>query len=131
MRFRKHSCEMFPDFDRLCSGITIDAAGETRYYIHPEQVVDGAMGSDVPLTHVVKLNGFRDKPLISATSPGIIAGVCTESDCFAGGGQAIDLIWRWSGLLKNVTCLELEAGPPMETARMLLDLVKEYRDDGE
>jgi hypothetical protein len=125
MRFRKQSCEMFPDFGNWCAGITVDAGGETRYYIHPEQIVNNASGSGARLTHIVKLDGFSDKPVLTATSPGAIVGACVEADCFASGDQALDLIWQWADLLKNAKCSELKAGPPMETARVLLDFIRE------
>ncbi|NSW56576.1 MAG: hypothetical protein HPY44_11210 [Armatimonadetes bacterium] len=120
-RLRKGTLEAEPEFASLPRSTIVDLRGETRYYVHPEDVRGDALGSETRLTHVVRIVDFGPMPSFSPAKAGMMAGHLVEADCFATGRDALALIWRWGAILDGIECANLVAGPPMETARLLLE----------
>ncbi len=121
IRLRRHARALAPSFEGLCHGTTVDARGETRYYVRPDDIQPGAVGERVPLTHVVTISGFGPRSELAAASPADFAAALVYADCFSTGDVALDLMWRWSELLPRVRCASLVAGPPHESAARLLE----------
>jgi len=124
LRLRKAGCDLIPEFASLCVGATKDVRGETRFYMHPENIRQDALGNLVRISHIVRLSGFSDRPEISPATPTSIAVDCMKADCFDHGRQALDLMWQWAGLADGVTCLDLKVGSPGATARLLRSFLK-------
>jgi hypothetical protein len=127
LRLRQGTCDMLPEFRSLCTDTEIDPAGEMRYFLHPEDLRDDALGEPVRLTHVVRLLGFSDRPEIAPARPSDLALACADADFYADAGKKLDLIWTWGSVVNDLTCLDLKVGHPMATAEML----KAYLDEVE
>ncbi len=125
LRLRKASCDLIPEFASLCVGSTVDVRGETRYYMHPENIRQDALGDLVRISHIVRLSGFADQPEISPATPSSIAVDCMKADCFDHGRRALDLIWLWASVADDVECVDLKVGSPMATARRLRSFLEQ------
>jgi hypothetical protein len=122
---RKASCNLIPEFDSLCFGTTVDVRGETRFCMHPETIRPNALGDSSRISHIIRLNSFSDRPEISPAPPASIAVDCMKADVFDHGHEALDLIWQWSGLTDSATCLDLKAGDPATTAKLLRSVLEQ------
>lgn len=120
-RLRKGTLETEPEFASLPASTVVDLRGETRYYVHPEDVRDDALGRETPLTHVMRIVGFGRTPSFFPVGAGMMAGQLVEADCFATGRDALALMWQWGAIMDGMECADLVAGPPMDTARLLLE----------
>jgi len=123
VRLRRAACELVPDFGSLCTGVTVDAGGHTRYYVHPERLRPDALGEAVPLTHAFRLQGFAARPSLSPARPADVAVTCAQSDCFAPERDALALVWRWGELMEPVVCADLVCGSPLDSAERVLDFL--------
>jgi hypothetical protein len=122
-RLRAPACDLVPEFRNFTRGVTIDVGGETRYYFHPESVRPEALGETVPLTHVLRLRAFGEQPKLTPAPAAEMAFTCVEADCFTPGEGSLGMVWKWAALLQTATCADLVAGPPVATARRLLDFL--------
>ncbi len=125
LRLRKASCDLIPEFASLSVGTTLDARGETRFYMHPENTRQDALGNPVSISHIVRLSGFSDRPWITPAPPASIALDCMKADYLDRGHRALDLMWQWAGLADSVTCLDLKVGSPAATVRLLRSLLEQ------
>ncbi|MGO9313827.1 MAG: hypothetical protein ACLQDI_13945 [Syntrophobacteraceae bacterium] len=125
LRLRKASCHLIPEFASMSVGTTVDVRGETRFYMHPENIRPDALGGSVRISHIIRLNSFSDRPEISPANPASIAVDCMKADIFDHGNQALDLMWQWAGLADGVTCLDLKVGSPMATAQLLRSFLEQ------
>lgn len=127
IRLRHPSCALIPGLQDLCDGITIDARGETRYYIHGERIGSHTAGHITPLTHVVSIEGFATEPSMTPASPAAMTATLTQADCFATGHEALDLMWQWGDTLQQVNCANIVVGTPLKTAAILREWMRDTR----
>jgi hypothetical protein len=128
LRLRAGTCQRFPDLAALCTATEVDAIGETRYFLYPENLRSDALGHPVPLTHILHLRGFGPQPNFSEVSPFDMAYHCSVADFYAPKEDSLDLVWLWSGVADRIErCADLLVGGPQQTALAIANFMTPER----
>lgn len=124
IRLRQGALEIIPEIENLITNSMVDATGEKRWMVSPDRFISGCIGSQIRLTHVFRLKGFSDSPLIVPAVKADLAMACTLSDSFVQGRGGLDLLWSWASLLNRTECADLWIGSLDETVRLMKTYLK-------
>jgi len=123
LRLREKLYLSLPEFKSIPSSLAIENYGNSRYYIHPEDIRKDAIGEPVKLTHLIVLKDIKEQPFICETDISILPEILIESDCISVENP-LELVWQWMPILDNVKLLELYPGNPLQTAKFILQYLE-------